>query len=113
MAIELANLSVIDPDIRAELEMVGGAGLLARLIEMFFDDSKRLLASIDQAISSGDSTVVAQAAHRLKGGAAAVGAQRVAAVAMELEQASRESSLADARAMMDMELAALRAASQD
>ncbi len=115
MAIDFTNLSVIDPAIRAELELVGGTALLARLYEMFINDSNQLLSTIGQALAAGDAAAVSHAAHRLKGGAAAVGAQRVAAVAKELEQSGLDhnvNNLAGTMAAMDAEMAAFRAASQ-
>jgi len=113
MATDLASLSVVDPTIRAELEMVGGADLLNRLVDMFFDDSANLVRTIDSARASGDATSVAKAAHRLKGGAAAVGAQRVAAVAKDIELAAKSGQvggLDGARASLDSEMTALRSA---
>jgi HPt (histidine-containing phosphotransfer) domain-containing protein len=110
----LDSLPVIDPALRAELEMVGGPELPARLVDMFLTDVPPLLETIDQSCKTGDSTATARAAHRIKGGAAAVGAQRVAAVAKALEFAGRKDRLGDVpglRPLLDAELATLKAAS--
>ena len=116
MVSNLAALHVIDPRIQAELELVGGPALLQRLIHLFFDDSSDLLDTVDTARAANDSVSVAKAAHRLKGGAAAVGAQRVASLAAEIENAAKRgqcSGLDSTRAQLDSEMSALRAVITD
>lgn len=113
MVSNLAQLHIIDPRIRSELELVGGLDLFQRLVDLFFTDSEQLLRTIDTARASGDSSSVAKAAHRLKGGAAAVGAQRVAALASHLENAAKDvrgGQLDTTRASLDAEMSVLRGA---
>jgi len=112
MALDLDALPVVDPDLRAELEMVGGPELPARLVHMFLDDVSGLIGQIDTAQAAGDSASLAKSAHRIKGGAAAVGAQRVVAVAKAIEFAGRQERLADVPGLMPIlstELDALKA----
>ena len=87
-------LPVIDSALWAELEMVGGIELPPRLVTMFLDDVYGLITQINTAVEGGDASTVAKSAHRIKGGAAAVGARRVATVAKAVESAGRESQLA-------------------
>ena len=113
MVSNLAQLHIVDPRIQSELELVGGPDLLLRLVRMFFDDSSTLLSTIDTARASGDAPSVAKAAHRLKGGAAAVGAQRVAALAAHIENVAKADgvgALDEVRTSLDSEMSALQAA---
>jgi len=87
-------LPVIDSSLWAELEMVGGTALPPRLVTMFLEDVYDLITRISTAAERGDASTVAQSAHRIKGGAAAVGARRVATVAKAVEAAGREAQLA-------------------
>ncbi len=108
---QLDSLHVVDPSIRAELEMVGGAELPARLVEMYVDDANSLIQRIDTALQTKDGADAAKAAHRLKGGAAAVGAQRVAAVAKDMEESAKSgdfATLANRRSQFTHELHALQ-----
>ena len=75
---------LLDAATLAELRELHGGGLL-ELLELYLDDvgsqMPRLLAEIDR----GETDSVALSAHRLKGSSLAVGAQRVGAIAAELE----------------------------
>jgi HPt (histidine-containing phosphotransfer) domain-containing protein len=88
------------------LEQPGEPSLLAEMVETFRGSSLGYLARLDQALAAGDAEATADAAHALKGAAAALGAQQVRAVAAELESGGRKRYLAGA----EHHLARLKAA---
>jgi HPt (histidine-containing phosphotransfer) domain-containing protein len=77
------------------LELVGGDRALVReLSALFCEDAPGRVAASGAAIRAGDATALFESAHALKGAAAALGAQQVRAVALELETHGRKQSLA-------------------
>lgn len=106
----LEPLPIVDAELRAELESVGGKEMPAQIVRMFLDDSLQLSTRIQALTDAHDSDAVAKAAHRIKGGAAAVGALRVVHVAQAMESASRRGELGGIPQLLPLlqaELAAL------
>ncbi|MBI1764108.1 MAG: PAS domain S-box protein [Acidobacteria bacterium] len=77
-------------------QVEGDTELLTELVELFAGDSPRLLTELKQALDTGHSKAVAQAAHALKGAASNFGAQDVVALARRLEEAGRAETLREA-----------------
>ena len=81
----------------AILERVGGdVAFLQELVDIFAEDSLRLLQSIRVAIVAGDSHGLEYAAHTLKGSIANFGAETVRETAFRLEVLGRNGDLAPA-----------------
>jgi diguanylate cyclase (GGDEF)-like protein len=70
-----------------DLERRSGPGLLAELLQLFHDGARDALAALRRAAHSSDGALLAQAAHRLAGSAAHIGADRVAALCRGLSAA--------------------------
>jgi CheY-like chemotaxis protein len=92
-----------------------GQGLLPDAAEAFRQGVQSSLKSLRQAISDRDRDALGQAAHKLKGAAANIGATRAAAICSELERAQNvESGATEVLARLQTELewvdTALRAA---
>jgi HPt (histidine-containing phosphotransfer) domain-containing protein len=68
-----------------ELQADGTSDVVMELIDIFLEDLPHRLAELQSAVAGGDPTRARSAAHRLKGGAASVGAARLAAVLAQLE----------------------------
>ncbi|WP_052014819.1 ATP-binding protein [Desulfovibrio sp. X2] len=85
---------------RAEaLERLGGdEGFLLELIEVFKEDAPQKLAELEQAAEAMDRPMLREAAHSLKGGAAAVGAANVRDAAKLVEDTSAEAAPEELRA---------------
>jgi two-component system, sensor histidine kinase and response regulator len=77
-------------------QVEGDPALLAELVELFKEDSPRLLGELKQALSTGHSNGVAQAAHALKGEASNFGAEDVVTLAHRLEEIGRAETLLEA-----------------
>lgn len=84
--------SAIDPAVIEQIRDIQppGENLVAKIIELFLNESERLLLCLDQAVSASDWESVGSHAHSLKSCSANVGAMQVASLSHELESACRE-----------------------
>jgi two-component system, sensor histidine kinase and response regulator len=83
---------VLEPVVVEQLQMLASAGspeLLTKLQTAFARDTPVRLAALESAIASGDREAIAFNAHTLKGSAANLGASRMAAVCVAIEEASK------------------------
>ncbi|WP_342358590.1 PAS-domain containing protein [Terrarubrum flagellatum] len=71
---------------------------IARLIGTFVETTRASLSDIDHAFGDGNSSTIAEIAHRMKGSARMVGAQKLAQVAESIEKAAKAGDVAAARA---------------
>jgi signal transduction histidine kinase/CheY-like chemotaxis protein len=81
-----------------ELEDASHKSLVTSLVEIFFDDARRRLASLAEGLARDDRDAIALQAHSLKGSAGALGLVDVATVAGALEAASKAGDLPDLEA---------------
>ena len=83
----MTEQSVIDPAAWAGLlELVGDdVDFMAELITTYFDDSSRLLVTMQEALSTGNAEDLRRAAHSLKSSSANFGALRLSKKCRELE----------------------------
>jgi HPt (histidine-containing phosphotransfer) domain-containing protein len=104
---------VLDPDALRDLralEEPGQASLLAEIVDIFRASSECDLTRLKRAVEAADHATVLNAAHRIRGAAAALGADQVRSIAEALELRGREQSLADANELLvDLETARERA----
>ena len=78
-------------------EITGGdAEFIAELLGDFVSQTPALMEQIATALAQGDAATVGRVAHALKGSARAIGADELAAIAFELEQAGKQGNLTDA-----------------
>lgn len=70
----------------------GGHGLLSEMIEIFREDTPRRIRDILAAAAGGRAEELSRAAHALKGGAGALGAEALRRMAAELEALGRSGS---------------------
>ncbi len=92
--VDLRDRPVLDLD--GVLERMGGdLELLVEVAGMFLRHWPELHARMTRAIGAGDALGLAQAAHRVKGGAANIGAERVSALAAALEKRARAGGSVD------------------
>ena len=81
----------------------GGHGLLSEMIEIFRDDTPRRIRDILVAAAEGKAEELSRAAHALKGGSGALGAEALRHLASNLEALGRSGS-ADAGADLQARL---------
>jgi HPt (histidine-containing phosphotransfer) domain-containing protein len=83
---------VIDHDILDELRTMLG-GEVERLIDVFLEDTPRLIAALESAAVGPDFNALRDAAHSLKSSSANLGAMSLSAAAKRVELGAREKSL--------------------
>ncbi len=71
------------------LRQPGAPDPIAELVDLFVGDLPLRLSALSEAVQSGDSTALRQAAHTLKGSASNVGGRRLAALCAEVEAIAR------------------------
>ncbi|MFH1132555.1 MAG: response regulator [Pseudomonadota bacterium] len=71
----------------------GDAGLLKEVMDLFAMNTPTRIQEIDEALSTGDKTVLMRHAHSLKGAASVVGAERLKESAFEMELAAKDGDL--------------------
>lgn len=99
----MTKQSVIDPAVWADLlESLGDdADFVAELLETYFDDSSRLLAAMQEALSTGNAEDLRRAAHSLKSSSASFGAIRLSNKCKELEDMGKAGALEGAAEQID------------
>ena len=78
--------------------------LLAKVIDLFLDDSTKTLADIRNAVASSDASTIERGAHKLAGALVTLTAKPAADAARRLEEIGREKDLGQAMvALSDLE----------
>jgi HPt (histidine-containing phosphotransfer) domain-containing protein len=84
-----------------ELDPSGSMNLAKEIVRTFLESAPLRVAHIEQAIVSGDSEILGQAAHALKSSSANVGAETLSGLYQQLEKYGRECRIDEARALLD------------
>ena len=112
--VSLPVTDILDPT--APLEWLGGdVDAFLELLSFFLDESTGYLDDLAAAIAAEDANAVDQIAHKTKGAAANMGAERVRAAAFALEKMGKSGDLSEATAALETlraEVAALSAHNQ-
>ncbi len=88
----IAQPDIIDSDVLDELrEMLGGE--VDRLIDVFLEDTPRLISALESAAAGPDYGALRDAAHSLKSSSANLGAMSLSAAASRIETGARQQSL--------------------
>ena len=69
---------------------------IAELLEMALETGAKHRRTLAAGIAAGDATLIARAAHAIKGSAGNIGAGEVADLAAQLDERAREGDLSDA-----------------
>lgn len=89
--------------------LVNDRNLAREILAIYLDSSRALLDKLESSIEAGDASEIALHSHSLKGASLNVGAERMADIARQSEQAAKEGFLDPAADL----LAQLRSAYQD
>ena len=92
-----------------------GTDMAQHVVQLFLDTAPALLARLREAAARAQAAALASAAHELRGSARAVGAEPLADLAGDIEEAAREGRRAEPATAdrLDAELARVRAAAAD
>jgi CheY-like chemotaxis protein/HPt (histidine-containing phosphotransfer) domain-containing protein len=91
----LAGPTALDGAVRNRVEELGGAeddeerGLFTRLLTLFVEQAPVSAEAVERAVAAGNAADLETSAHRLKGAAATLGADRLARLCGELEDRAR------------------------
>ena len=89
-------------DEAAVLERVDGdRELLGHLVGMFFDDTPKVMATLETGIAKADAATVGSAAHRLKGALLTLAANPAGEAALRLEKMGKVGDLSEAQIALD------------
>ncbi len=80
---------------------LAGTGALPRLVEIFSTQTPERVDELRHAIGAGDHEVVLRLAHTMKGGAASLGATKLAEACKALEELAKDGDLAAADDQVD------------
>ena len=100
---------ILDEAVIAELEELEG-DILAGLLTLYFEQAHAQLSELRESLGRTEAQTIATAAHKLKGSSYAVGAARVAGIALELEVRAKGDDLHDVHELLDRLEGALEAA---
>jgi two-component system sensor histidine kinase/response regulator len=89
--------AALDPSTFGRLrDELAESGALPRLVEIFSTQTPERVDELRQAIGAGDHDVVLRLAHTMKGGAASLGATKLAEACKALEEVAGDGELGDA-----------------
>ena len=91
----------LDMSIVGVLQRIKKPGFFPNLVDVFEEDSKRLLGVIKTSIDSGDAKALEELAHSLKSASSSIGAARVAEIASDLEKMGESGGLDGASEQWD------------
>jgi PAS domain S-box-containing protein len=100
---EVNVAGIIDSSIVAgfrELEVEGEESILVKLIDVFIENTPRVLAEARQALNTRMSPQVERAAHTLKGSCSNFGAERMRAACQRLEHSAKDGNLENAASLI-------------
>ena len=80
-------------DMSIVLQRIKKVGFFPNLVDVFEEDSKRLLVEIKANIEAVNTKALEESAHSLKSASSSIGAPRVAEIASDLEQLGESESV--------------------
>ncbi len=83
-----------------ELKQMSGADFIDELVDTFLEDAPKLVREMKTALQADDAEAFRRAAHSLKSNSATFGADRLSALAKELETMGKERRLSEAEAQL-------------
>jgi HPt (histidine-containing phosphotransfer) domain-containing protein len=95
------RLPPVDVRFLDELEdLAEREGVVNDLLEMFIDDTKRLIDILGEALARGEGEAMGHAAHRIKGSSANLGATELARLCSMLSASDRSSDVPTSEAIL-------------
>ena len=79
----------------------GDEELLAKVVELFQENTPEILGAIRAAVEQSDATALASSAHKLLSSVGAFGATRARGLALQLEEQGRQSDFTHAEERLD------------
>ena len=83
---------ILNEEIIGELRDMG-EDFFAEIIEKFYEDADQDIAELQRCVAESDAKGLGIAAHGIKGTSLTMGAERLAAIALEIELMGKENNL--------------------
>jgi HPt (histidine-containing phosphotransfer) domain-containing protein len=93
----------LEPAALAELQSLAdpdGPDIFGELVQLYLGDLPERMDGIRQAVAQADSAALRREAHRLKGSSQQMGATRLAALCLELENLGRNNRVEEAMSFL-------------
>ena len=84
-----------------QIEALGGPDFAAEVLQVFYAEANAGLRTMREAGPQDDASVLARAAHALKGSSGAVGARRLVDFCLQLESAAQAHDLTPVPGLLD------------
>lgn len=100
----MGEKAIIDPEqleSLRELNEPGEPDLVTELIDIFFSQSPSTITDLKKAVDEGNAKNVEKLAHKLKGSAANLGAEKMRSFCQEMEEKGRTSQLANSKELFE------------
>ncbi|NUK48117.1 response regulator [Prosthecochloris sp. DSM 1685] len=94
---DVRNEATINQETVAVLRDTGGDELLTQLIEIYLDDTRKIIDNMVTASAQNDHQAINQLSHTLKGSSGSVGAQKMHVLATHLNRIAKNEAPADYR----------------
>ena len=91
----------LDMSIVGVLQRIKKPGFFSNLVQVYEEDSTRILGLIKASIDNADAKALEESAHSLKSASSSISAARVAEVASELEKMGESNSFDGASEQLD------------
>lgn len=104
LQIKLDKLAVLDEQHLDGLRRETREELFQRLVKIFLNELPNYVSKIDSALEMQDSEALYQAAHKMKGSVSSLGARRIHALCLQLENMAHAGELAAARSLVSTHL---------
>ena len=96
-----------------ELKAMSGTDFIDELVDTFLDDAPKLLKEMKAALKADDADTFRRTAHSLKSNSATFGANRLSALAREMEILGKEHRLSEVEGKLQPLEEALQSASDE
>jgi histidine phosphotransfer protein HptB len=94
--------AIIDPPTFAALKESMGDDFIVELVQTYFEETPRLISTLQDALDRRDNEAFRRAAHSIKSSSNSFGALQFGLLAKELEMLGKEASLDDAAGKVEL-----------
>lgn len=99
----MPDTQILDPDAIESLRALSpdtDASFLRELIEIYLQDTPERMVELEAALAKGDAHAMMRAAHTIKGSSSNFGANKLAQIALEIEQHGKAGNCSPATSIL-------------
>jgi two-component system, sensor histidine kinase and response regulator len=91
----------LDREVIESLRELGGSEMLSELGQMYLDNARSGLATLQKAVEEGDASTVQRVAHTLRGSSSNMGAKRMASLLAKLQDVGASQDISDGPELLE------------